>query len=126
MNEDISRIPESVLSIIGGVSGIIVGLFLISVAFATMGPIYYSQDYCPPDVYSSYGPDLISLLFGLISLSGGVIGIVSGVIFKYYTKIASILAIIAGVLCLVGGIVIFGTIGFVLLLVAGILGFIKK
>jgi len=121
MVENISRIPETVLSILGGISGIVVGLILIVLAFSTN---YMDYSHIPD--YSYYGPEFWSLLFGVTSLSGGVIGIVSGVIFKYYTKIASILALIASVFCLIGGIVIFGIIGFVLLLVAGILGFIKK
>ena len=120
MNNDISRVGEIVLSIIGGVSGLIVGIIFISLAFAYMG------DYTGGYYYSYFEPDYILLLLGIISLSGGVIGIVSGSIFKYYAKIASILAIVASVLCLVGGVAIFGIVGFVLLLVAGILGFVRK
>ena len=123
MVENTSRIAETVLSIIGGISGLIVGIFFIVFAFVTTSYIL-DYHYIPDSSY--FEPDFWSLLFGVVSLSGGVIGIVSGVIFKYYTKIASILAIIASVLCLVGGIVIFGIVGFVLLLVAGILGFVKK
>jgi hypothetical protein len=119
MSNDISRVGEIILSVIGGVSGLIVGLILFISAFNTIGV------YCPTD-YSYYGPDYWLMLFGIISLSGGVIGIVSGAIFTYYAKIASILAIIASVLCLVGGLVVFGIVGFVLLLVVGILGFVRK
>jgi len=112
MVNDISRIGETVLSIIGGVSGLIMGMIFIGFFFDSF---YYFM-----------GPDYFYLMFGALSLSGGVIGVVCGVIFKYHVKIASILAIIASVLCLAGGIVIFGVVGFVLLLVAGILGFVKK
>jgi len=119
MDNEISRVGETVLSIIGGVSGLIFGIIFIAMAFATFG---YNVDY----YYNYIEPDYWLLIFGVISLSGGVIGVVSGSIFKYHTKIASILAIIASVLCLAGGIVVFGVVGFVLLLVAGILGFVRK
>ena len=121
MENDISRVGETVLSIIGGVSGLIVGLILISLSFAFLG------NYCTLDYYYSYyGPDFLVLILGIISISGGVIGVVSGAIFKYYSKVASILSIIASILCLIGGIIVFGVVGFVLLLVAGILGFVRK
>jgi len=112
MINDVSRTGEIVLSIIGGVAGLIIGVIFLFIAFDSYSH-YYDFNYEP-------------LLFGLISLAGGTIGVVSGAIFKYYTQIASILAIIASTFCLVGGIIIFGIVGFVLLLVAGILGFVKK
>lgn len=120
MNENISRIPETILALIGGVAGILVGaLFIHWVLSNIMGVsgFYYSI---------GFTQDYIFALFGIISLAGGVIGVVSGIIFKNCTKIASILSIIASIICLVGGIISLGIVGFAFLLIAGILGFVRK
>ena len=112
--ENISRTVESVLSIIGGVTGIIIGIIFIGSAINSFFDYYYIS------------PDYWLLLLGVISCTGGVIGVVSGAIFKRHVKIASILALIASVSCLIGGIFLFGMVGFVLLLIAGILGFVDR
>jgi len=113
--EEISRTIETILAIFGGVSGIVVGLIFIIMAFTT--PVY--------DTYY-YEPEYWSILFGIISIAGGVIGLVSGAIFRNSVQIASILAIVACLLCLIGGIFVLGNVGFTLLLIAGILGFVRK
>jgi len=108
--KNISRTTETVLSIIGGVAGLIVGTILIFTAFT----INY------------YEPGFWLMLLGIISVTGGAIGVVSGAIFENDTQIANILAIVASILCLIGGVVILGIVGFILLLIAGILGFVRK
>ncbi|MCL2687994.1 MAG: hypothetical protein FWE58_05605 [Methanobrevibacter sp.] len=112
MDNDISRVGEITLSIVGGVAGLIIGVIFFVTAFMDYGYLY--------------GPNYEALLFGILSLAGGTIGIVSGAIFKYYTKIASILAIVASALSLAGGVIAFGIVGFILLLVAGVLGLVRK
>jgi len=66
------------------------------------------------------------LLFAMISLVGGGLGITSGVLMNIKTKIASILAIVSSIICLIGGFIVFGMVGFVLLLISGILGLTRE
>jgi len=125
MDENSLRKVEIALSIIGGVSGLIIGVIFIHFGLYLLFS-YHIYSTILDGSNNLYGPDYWPLILGILSLAGGVIGVVSGAIFKYHVKIASILAIIASILCFVGGIGIFGIVSFILLLIAGILGLIKK
>ncbi|KZX15543.1 DUF4064 domain-containing protein [Methanobrevibacter filiformis] len=105
MSEEIqtSRTAELVLGILGGVFGLIGGVFAL----------FFSA------FESSIG------VLGLSAILASIVGIIGTVYIKNNPKLGSIIVVISSFWLLIS-ISLFGVLGFILLLIAGILGLIRK